>query len=127
MITSEATSFLRQLTGERIEWFYRESAWWTAFGLLGNLLFSSRFVVQWLHSERHKRIIVPPIFWHISFWGSVVALIYAFHVDKLPVILGYLFLPFIYARNLKLLRRNSEPAPSKQPEAGQPTAPPKAG
>jgi len=127
MITSEATGFLRHLTGERLEWFYRESPWWTAFGLVGNLLFSSRFVVQWLHSERHKRVIVPPIFWHISFWGSVVALIYAFHVDKLPVILGYLFLPFLYARNLKLLRHKHEPSPSKQSEIGQSSSPPHGG
>ena len=41
--------------------------------------------------------------------GSLCALVYAFHVDKLPIILGYLFLPFLYARNLKLLRRIATP------------------
>jgi len=86
-------------------WFFRETLWWTAFGLVGNALFASRFLVQWLYSEWHKRVIVPPIFWHLSFWGSVVSLVYAFHIDKLPVILGYLFLPIIYARNLRLLYR----------------------
>jgi len=48
------------------------------------------------------------IFWHLSFWGSVITLVYAFHIDKLPVILGYIFLPFLYARNLRLLYRKQE-------------------
>jgi lipid-A-disaccharide synthase-like uncharacterized protein len=130
MIASETSGFLQHLTGLHSGWFYRDSHWWTAFGLLGAFLFGSRFIVQWLHSERHKRVIVPPLFWHLSFWGSIVQLIYGFHLDKLPVILGYLFLPFLYARNLRLLRRNHEPPSSKQGETGQtsqPSAPPNAG
>ena len=99
--------FLQHLLGDRLAWLFQESRYWTAFGLFGNALFSSRFIVQWLHSERQKRVVVPPIFWHLSFWGSVVSLLYALHVDKLPIILGYLFLPFLYARNLKLLRREN--------------------
>ena len=95
---------LEQLTGW--SWLFRESRYWTCFGLLGNILFGSRFVVQWLHSERHQRLLVPPIFWHLSFWGSLICLAYAIHIDKLPVILGYFFLPVIYARNLILLRRH---------------------
>jgi len=62
-------------------------------------------VIQWLYSEKKRVLVVPPIFWHLSFWGSVIALLYAFHIDKLPVILSFLFLPFLYARNLVLLRR----------------------
>ena len=50
------------------------------------------------------------------FWGSVVSLIYAVHIDKLPVILGYVFLPVLYARNLVLLGRDrnggGEPGPA---------------
>ena len=57
-------------------------------------------MIQWLYSERHKQVVVPPIFWHLSFWGSVVSLVYACHVDRLPIILGYAFLPFLYARKL---------------------------
>jgi lipid-A-disaccharide synthase-like uncharacterized protein len=49
--------------------------------------------------------VVPPIFWHLSFWGSSVSLIYALHIDKLPILLSFSFLPFLYARNLMLLRR----------------------
>lgn len=97
--------FLSPLLAPLLPWLYVESKWWTAFGLLGNAVFSSRFVIQWLSSEKKRVLVVPPIFWHLSFWGSVIALLYAFHIDKLPVILSFLFLPFLYARNLVLLRR----------------------
>jgi len=102
---NDAGSFLEPVLGGLLPWLYADSQWWTIFGLAGNLMFSSRFVIQWLYSEKLKRVVVPPVFWHLSFWGSLIALIYAFHVDKLPVILGYFFLPFLYARNLILLLR----------------------
>jgi lipid-A-disaccharide synthase-like uncharacterized protein len=54
--------------------------------------------------------VVPPIFWHLSFWGSTVSLIYALHIDKLPILLSFSFLPFLYARNLMLLRRGAAKA-----------------
>jgi lipid-A-disaccharide synthase-like uncharacterized protein len=101
----QSGSFLQPFVGSWLGWFYTDSIWWTVFGLLGNAIFSARFVVQWLTSERKKMLVVPPIFWHLSFWGSLVSLVYAFHVDKLPIILGFIALPFIYGRNLVLLKR----------------------
>jgi len=97
-------ALLQHCFGSAAPWFYADSLWWTAFGLVGNVAFSARFLVQWFISEKHKRVIVPPIFWYISFWGSLVNLIYGFHIDKLPIILGFLFLPIVYGRNLILLR-----------------------
>lgn len=79
---------------------------WTCVGLIGGFLFSSRFFIQWLRSERKGRIVVPSAFWHLSFWGSLVSLTYAVHLDKLPVILSYAFLPALYGRNLWLLRKS---------------------
>ncbi len=102
---SDATGFLEPFLGRVLPWLYVDSVWWTVFGLLGTAVFGSRFVVQWLYSERQRRLVVPPVFWYLSLWGSTINLIYAFHVDKLPIILGVLFLPFLYARNLSLLRR----------------------
>ena len=100
---------LRPFIGGYVPWLFKDSLWWTAFGLLGNLLFSSRFLLQWVHSERIGRLEIPTVFWHLSFWGSVITLVYSFHIDKLPVILGYLFLPVLYARNLVLLSRGGRP------------------
>src|ERR1700743_2510989 len=102
----DSSGVIQQLLGPHFAWLFRDSVAWTGFGFLGTFLFGSRFVVQWLHSEKHQKIVVPPIFWHLSFWGSLVSLIYAVHVDKLPIILGYVFLPIIYARNLKLLSKS---------------------
>ena len=87
-----------------VPWLYTESTFWTLVGLSGGFLFSSRFVLQWLQSERKGYLVVPPLFWHISFWGSLLSLIYALHLDKLPIILSYFFLPALYGRNLWLLR-----------------------
>ena len=101
----DSGGFLGPLLGSLVPWLYYETKFWTAFGLFGNVLFSLRFIVQWLYSEKRKELVVPAVFWHLSFWGSVIALIYAFHVDKLPIILGYFFLPILYARNLVLLAR----------------------
>lgn len=105
---NDPNGFLQPLFDPIVPWLYYESILWTAFGLIGNVLFSLRFVVQWLYSEKRKELVVPSIFWHLSFWGSVIALIYAFHVDKLPIILGYFFLPILYGRNLVLLARGKK-------------------
>ncbi|MDA0577264.1 MAG: lipid-A-disaccharide synthase N-terminal domain-containing protein [Verrucomicrobia bacterium] len=97
--------FLETVLGPYVPWLYVESIVWTYVGLFGNALFTSRFLIQWIKSERQQKLVVPPIFWHLSFWGSLISLIYALHVDKLPVILGYAFLPLMYFRNLRILRK----------------------
>ena len=90
------------------EWFYADSNWWTMFGFIGGGLFSARFLIQWLTTEKHRRLIVPPAFWHCSFWGSVINTVYLLHVDKAPLILMNFFLPFLYLRNLIYLGRSAE-------------------
>ena len=105
---NDNAGFLQPFLGQFVPWLYVDSSWWTVFGLLGNALFSSRFVIQWLYSEKRKELVVPPIFWHLSFWGSTVSLVYAMHIDKLPILLSFSFLPFLYARNLILLRRGQK-------------------
>jgi lipid-A-disaccharide synthase-like uncharacterized protein len=101
----DSNGFLYPLIGKLVPWLYSESWIWTVIGLAGAGLFSSRFVIQWLHSEKKKQLVVPPIFWQLSFWGSALQLVYALHIDKLPIILSYAFLPFLYARNLRLLKK----------------------
>ena len=96
---------LQSIFGSSMPWLFVDSLAWTAVGLVGNLAFSLRFLHQWIHSERLGRLAVPRLFWHLSFYGSLVNVVYSIHIDKLPVILGYLFLPVIYGRNLVLLSR----------------------
>ena len=100
-------TFLEPCLGHLLPWLYVDSSYWTTFGLVGNALFTSRFLIQWIKSERQQQVVVPPIFWHLSFWGSIISLIYALHIDKLPVILGYAFLPVMYFRNLQILKKRA--------------------
>jgi lipid-A-disaccharide synthase-like uncharacterized protein len=104
-MNATAGQFLQPFLGSWLPWLYTSSYWWTVFGFLGNALFSSRFILQWLASEKKKRLVVPIYFWYLSFWGSVINLVYAFHIDNAPIIFGVMALPFVYGRNLVLLRR----------------------
>ena len=97
--------FLQPILQGWVPWLYNHSYWWTVLGFCGNALFSSRFLLQWLASEKKKSLVVPSYFWHLSFWGSVLNVIYAFHIDNAPIIFGVIALPFIYGRNLVLLGR----------------------
>jgi lipid-A-disaccharide synthase-like uncharacterized protein len=99
------THFLRPLLDAHAAWLYAQSGWWTIVGFTGNFLFGSRFVFQWIASERRREIVVPPFFWHLSFWGSVLNLLYCLHLDSAPLICGVVFLPVLYGRNLWLLYR----------------------
>jgi lipid-A-disaccharide synthase-like uncharacterized protein len=103
---------------------------WTLFGLLGNAMFTSRFVVQWYASEKLKQSIIPKNFWHLSLVGGVIQLIYALHIGYVPVILGYLLPPVIAARNLMLIAKNKNTPSTPLPGAPLPddgTAAPTAG
>jgi len=81
---------------------------WTylaVFGFMGQAVFGSRFVLQWLQSERLGRSVVPKLFWHLSIVGSVILLIY-FVLRREPVgALGMLPNSLIYIRNLQLIRK----------------------
>lgn len=76
---------------------------WTYFGLTANLIFASRFVVQWYVSEKLKRSVIPVQFWYLSICGSLMMLAYAIYIGKVPLILGFLFPTIIYIRNLMLI------------------------
>ena len=83
-----------------------EVTFWTIFGLIANLLFASRFAIQWYVSERLKRSVIPVQFWYLSIVGSVMMLVYAIYIGKIPLILGFLFPTIIYVRNLMLIRKH---------------------
>ena len=117
-------TFLQPFLQTWVPWLYGHSYWWTVLGFCGNALFSSRFLLQWLASEKKKSLVVPSYFWHLSFWGSVLNVIYAFHIDNAPIIFGVIALPFIYGRNLVLLGRTKSPDDVAEPPK-EPTKPAK--
>ncbi|MEQ1484858.1 lipid-A-disaccharide synthase N-terminal domain-containing protein [Methyloglobulus sp.] len=73
---------------------------WLVIGFLGQALFSARFIVQWLQSEREKRSVFPVAFWYFSIAGGVILLAYAIYKEDPVFILGQLTGLFIYFRNL---------------------------
>jgi lipid-A-disaccharide synthase-like uncharacterized protein len=81
---------------------------WILIGLAGQAMFSIRFIIQWLASEKAKKSIVPVSFWYFSIGGSVILLIYAIHRRDPVFILGQSTGSFIYLRNLYLIRQESE-------------------
>jgi len=84
---------------------------WLVIGFVGQLLFFTRFLVQWIASERNKKSVVPISFWLFSLGGALILLTYAIHRQD-PVFIAGQSLGFvIYTRNLILLRSaRAEPA-----------------
>lgn len=76
-------------------------------GLVGQLMFSARFLVQWIASEKRKKSVVPISFWFLSLFGSFLLLIYAIYRKDIVFTLGQLFGFIVYIRNL-LIIKNTE-------------------
>ncbi|KTD21378.1 lipid-A-disaccharide synthase N-terminal domain-containing protein [Legionella londiniensis] len=78
---------------------------WLSVGLLGQAIFSARFIVQWLVSEREKRSVIPVAFWYLSLCGGITLLIYSIYKKDPVFILGQSTGVLIYSRNLLLIHR----------------------
>lgn len=77
--------------------------WWVVVGLFGQVMFSMRFIIQWITSEREKRSVIPDVFWWFSLGGGVILFAYALHRADPVFILGQSMGIFIYSRNLWLI------------------------
>lgn len=82
------------------EVFVAQLDWWIALGFVAQLLFTARFLVQWLESERQNRMVIPIAFWFLSIGGGLLLLIYAIQRRDPVFIAGQAFGVFVYARNL---------------------------
>ena len=78
---------------------------WLTIGLVGQGLFSARFLVQWLASERLKKSVIPTGFWYFSIGGGLTLLAYAIYRQDPVFILGQGAGLFIYARNLWFIHK----------------------
>ena len=90
---------------------------WLAVGFAGQLLFTSRFLVQWIASERRRQSVIPPAFWWLSLGGAFLLLAYAIWRRDPVFILGQSFGFVVYARNLFLIARHH---PAVLPPAERP-------
>ena len=87
---------------------------WTLFGLIGNVLFSARVLIQWIASERQKRTVVPVSFWWLSLGATVIFIVYAYGRLEIPFILGFAATLVPYLRNLRIAGHPEHP-PRRSP------------
>jgi len=84
---------------------WNDSIAWVVFGLVGQAAFFSRFLTQWVASERRGESTVPIVFWYLSLIGSTTLLVYAIHRQEPIFALGQSIGSVVYVRNLILIRR----------------------
>ncbi len=101
---SQVTSYFADLS--------QVEALWLGIGFLGQGLFFSRWVLQWVISEREAKSRIPTAFWYMSLAGGIIVLFYAIHRKDPVFIVGQGLGAFVYFRNLVLIHRNRKQAPS---------------
>ena len=86
--------------------FVAKFDFWLAFGLIAQLLFTARFLVQWISSERAGQSVVPMAFWLFSMGGGLMTLVYGIVKREPVIILGQALANIIYVRNVMLILKN---------------------
>jgi len=71
-------------------------------GFTAQLFFSARLLVQWIQSERVKKVLTPILFWELSLIGSFLLFVYGWLRDDFAIMLGQIITYFIYIRNMQL-------------------------
>ncbi|MFZ5736352.1 lipid-A-disaccharide synthase-like uncharacterized protein [Rhodopseudomonas thermotolerans] len=96
--------------------FVAKFDFWLAFGLVAQLLFTARFLVQWISSERAGKSVVPIAFWFFSMGGGLMTLVYGIAKREPVIIVGQAMATIIYVRNIMLIikthARGSESLPN---------------
>ena len=76
-------------------------------GFIGQGLFASRFIIQWIYSEKKGESTIPLVFWYLSIFGGLGLLTYAIFRKDPVIIIGQTFGILIYLRNLILIYKNN--------------------
>src|SRR5262245_66530678 len=98
---------LSQAVGSYLhEVFIARFQWWVLLGYVAQVMFTMRFVVQWIASERAGKMVVPIAFWFFSIGGGVLLLLYALYIRDPVFILGLGFGVFVYERHFFLCVRD---------------------
>ena len=77
---------------------------WVAVGFLGQAIFSMRFLIQWISSEKRRESVIPIAFWYFSVAGGATLLAYAIHRLDPVFIVGQAAGLLVYARNLYFIK-----------------------
>ena len=84
--------------------------WLLIWGSLAQIIFTLRFVYQWIHSEKNKESSLPLGFWRMSLLGSLMILFYAVKREDPVLLVGHLMGSFIYLRNIMLSKKETKSA-----------------
>jgi lipid-A-disaccharide synthase-like uncharacterized protein len=95
-----------ELTAYLYDVFVVKFDFWLAFGLLAQLLFAARFLVQWISSERAGKSVIPMAFWFFSIGGGLLTLVYGIVKREPIIIIGQALSTIIYVRNIMLIVKN---------------------
>jgi lipid-A-disaccharide synthase-like uncharacterized protein len=71
-------------------------------GFIAQILFSSRMILQWIISEKNKKILTPVLFWEISLFASFLLFVYGYFRHDFSIMLGQTITYYIYIRNIQL-------------------------
>ena len=97
---------LSQAVGDYLQnVFVMKLNWWVLLGYAGQALFTMRFVVQWIATERARKSVIPVAFWFFSIGGGLLLFAYALTIKDPVFILGQGFGVFVYLRNLHFVYR----------------------
>ena len=88
-----------------VTWFATMNVF-KAFGLLGQAIFGSRFLIQWLASERLGKSVIPLAFCYLSLIGCIITFFYAIYIEEPVFIIAQFGGIVIYSRNLFFIYRD---------------------
>ena len=97
-IGTELSEYFREVFVEKLDF-------WLVFGLIAQLLFAARFIVQWISSERAGKSVIPFAFWLFSMGGGLMTLVYGLVKREPVIIFGQGLATIIYVRNIMLIAR----------------------
>ncbi len=97
--------------------FVNQFDWWIVLGFVAQLMFTGRFLVQWIASERAGRSVIPFSFWTLSIAGGLMLLVYALYRRDPVFILGQAFGCLIYFRNVSFVLRERRALRKAEAEA----------
>jgi len=106
--------FFATLAAKLVNWWAATPAvekTWLAIGFVAQLMFSMRFIIQWIASERARRSIVPETFWYFSVLGGLLLLAYAIYRVDPVFILGQASGLAIYSRNIYFIWKSRSGGP----------------
>ena len=97
---------LSQAVGSYLhEVFVAKFQWWVLLGYVAQIMFTMRFVVQWIATERARKSVIPVAFWFFSIGGGLLLFGYALYIRDPVFILGQGLGLFVYLRNLYFVYR----------------------